>query len=60
MDAHLFPCLHCGGKADIHKYTGEVAYVRCTVCGMQTPFLKADEAIKRWNARATHRKKGSE
>ena len=45
----LTPCKHCGGEAEAQKYTGEIGFVRCTVCGIQTPFLQIDEAIRRWN-----------
>lgn len=46
----LAPCKHCDGEAEAQKFTGDIGYVRCTVCGIQTPYLQIDEAIRRWNA----------
>lgn len=48
----LTPCKHCGGKAELRKYTGEVAVAICTECGMQTPFLPVLEAEYRWNRKS--------
>lgn len=59
MIVPLTPCKHCGGEAEAHKYTGDICYVQCTVCGIQTPFLPVDEAIRRWNMDA-RREIGSE
>lgn len=53
----LDTCKHCGGEAEARSYTGGIGVVVCKDCGIQTPFLPFDEAIRRWNAdarRITH------
>lgn len=47
----LRPCPHCGGEAEFRIFTGKAGWISCKKCGCQTPFLKREEAIKRWNAR---------
>lgn len=47
----LDKCKHCGSEPEMRSFTGGVGYVRCPVCGIQTAYLKIDEAVRRWNLR---------
>ena len=58
-DPKLAPCRHCGGKADLRKYVGDVAIAVFTQCGIQTPFLPTHEAIYRWNRRPPEKEESS-
>lgn len=51
MVLKLDTCPCCGGDAQINRYTGDVGYIRCLKCGLQTPYLKIDVAAIRWNRR---------
>jgi len=51
MIPKLDTCPCCGGAAQINRYTGDVGYIRCLKCGLQTPYLKIDVAAIRWNRR---------
>ena len=51
MAEALLACPCCHGEAKAQMFTGGATYIICTECGLQTPFLKPDEAIRRWNAR---------
>lgn len=51
MILKLDTCPCCGGAAQINRYTGDVGYIRCLKCGLQTPYLKIDVAAIRWNRR---------
>ena len=42
-------CRHCGGRAEAFRYHGGASLIRCTRCGIQTPILPWEEAVKRWN-----------
>ena len=53
----LDKCKHCGSEPELVSFpnpfdkTQRVGYVRCPVCGIQTAYLKVDEAVRRWNLR---------
>lgn len=60
MAEALFACPHCAGRAEARRFTGGAAYVICTECGIQTPYLKPDEAVRRWNMRPNLKKRERE
>ena len=45
----LVNCRYCGGPAQGYRFYGGAAYIRCLRCGIQTPILQWEEAVKRWN-----------
>lgn len=51
MILNLDTCPCCGGDAQLHHYTGDVGFIKCESCGLQTAYLKIDEAARRWNKR---------
>jgi len=51
MILNLDTCPCCGGAARLHHYTGDVGFIKCESCGLQTAYLKIDEAARRWNKR---------
>lgn len=51
MILKLDTCPCCGGDARLHHYTGDVGFIKCESCGLQTAYLKIDEAARRWNKR---------
>lgn len=51
MIPKLDTCPCCGGDARLHHYTGDVGFIKCESCGLQTAYLKIDEAAIRWNRR---------
>ena len=50
----LEPCPCCGAEASLHRTVKRVAYVMCSRCRLQTPFLPTTEAAEAvWNRRTT-------
>jgi len=48
----LKPCVKCGGSGNLEwSRDGEVAWVRCSKCGLESPLkYSGSEAAKWWNA----------
>ena len=54
MRLMLEPCPCCGAEASLHRTVQRVAYVMCSRCRLQTPFLPTTEAAEAvWNRRTT-------